>query len=105
LEVLVVLDVLYARARFADDLHCTTPALAAPSEGFVLRDARHPLLLAAGGTVVPFTLDMTGTARTLLLSGPNTGGKTVPLKAVGRIAVMTQSGIPAMRPTALRSTV
>jgi len=95
LEVLVVLDVLYARARFADDLHCTTPALAAPSEGFVLRDARHPLLLAAGGTVVPFTLDMTGTARTLLLSGPNTGGKTVLLKAVGLIAVMTQSGIPA----------
>lgn len=95
LEVLVILDVLYARARFADDLRCAAPALAAPSEGFVLRDARHPLLLAAGGTVVPFTLDMTGTARTLLLSGPNTGGKTVLLKAVGLIAVMTQSGIPA----------
>ncbi|MGH7625373.1 MAG: hypothetical protein ACREOJ_08645, partial [Gemmatimonadaceae bacterium] len=46
LEVLIVLDALYARARFADDLHCAAPALASPREGFVLCDARHPLLLA-----------------------------------------------------------
>ncbi|MBK5189678.1 MAG: endonuclease MutS2, partial [Gemmatimonadaceae bacterium] len=95
LEALVALDVLYARARFAEEIGCAPADFAPAHEGFVLRDARHPLLLARGGAVVPFDLEMSATERTLLLSGPNTGGKTVLLKAVGLISALAQSGIPA----------
>ncbi|HJU65472.1 MAG TPA: hypothetical protein VJ596_07330, partial [Gemmatimonadaceae bacterium] len=95
LEALTELDSLYARARFADDLACAPAALAAPEEGFALRHGRHPLLVARDGHVVPFDLEMLPGERTLLLSGPNTGGKTVLLKAVGLMSAMAQSGIPA----------
>jgi DNA mismatch repair protein MutS2 len=95
LEALVALDVLHARARFAEELGCIPAALVPASGGFALRNARHPLLLARGGAVVPFDLEMPAAERTLLLSGPNTGGKTVLLKAVGLISALAQSGIPA----------
>lgn len=95
LESLVVLDTLYARARFAEELGCAPADFVPAHEGFSLRDARHPLLLARGGAVVPFDLEMAASERTLLLSGPNTGGKTVLLKAVGLISALAQSGIPA----------
>lgn len=95
LDALVALDALYARARFADDFDCTSVELGAPSAGFAIQRGRHPLLLARGGAVVPFDLVMAPEERTLLVSGPNTGGKTVLLKAIGLIAMMTQAGIPA----------
>ena len=95
LEALVALDVLYARARFAEELGCSPADFVPAQEGFSLRNARHPLLLARGGDVVPFDLEMAASERTLLLSGPNTGGKTVLLKAVGLISALAQSGIPA----------
>jgi DNA mismatch repair protein MutS2 len=95
LEALIELDVLYARARFAEELGCAPADFVPAHEGFGLRDARHPLLLARGGAVVPFDLEMSASERTLLLSGPNTGGKTVLLKAVGLISALAQSGIPA----------
>ncbi|MDQ3697021.1 MAG: endonuclease MutS2 [Gemmatimonadota bacterium] len=95
LEALVELDALYARARFAAELRCAPVDLARPGEGFALHDGRHPLLLARGGEVVPFDLEMVPGERTLLLSGPNTGGKTVLLKAIGLVSAMTQAGIPA----------
>ncbi|MBA2684418.1 MAG: endonuclease MutS2 [Gemmatimonadaceae bacterium] len=95
LEALVALDVLYARARFAEELGCAPADFVPAHEGFSLRDARHPLLLARGGAVVPFDLEMSASERTLLLSGPNTGGKTVLLKALGLISALAQSGIPA----------
>ncbi|HMI58552.1 MAG TPA: endonuclease MutS2 [Gemmatimonadaceae bacterium] len=95
LEALVVLDTLYARARFAEELGCAPADFVPAHEGFSLRDARHPLLLARGGAVVPFDLEMAASERTLLLSGPNTGGKTVLLKALGLISALAQSGIPA----------
>src|SRR5512140_2663053 len=95
LEALVALDVMYARARFAEELGCAPAEFVPAHEGFSLRDARHPLLLARGGAVVPFDLEMASSERTLLLSGPNTGGKTVLLKAVGLISALAQSGIPA----------
>jgi DNA mismatch repair protein MutS2 len=95
LEALVALDVLHARARFAEALGCAPADFVPAHEGFSLRDARHPLLLARGGAVVPFDLEMAAGERTLLLSGPNTGGKTVLLKAVGLISALAQSGIPA----------
>jgi len=95
LEALIELDVLYARARFAEELGCAPADFVPAHEGFSLRDARHPLLLARGGAVVPFDLEMAASERTLLLSGPNTGGKTVLLKALGLISALAQSGIPA----------
>ncbi len=95
LEALVALDVLYARARFAEELGCAPADFVPAQGGFSLRDARHPLLLARGGAVVPFDLEMSTSERTLLLSGPNTGGKTVLLKALGLISALAQSGIPA----------
>ncbi len=95
LEALVELDSLYARARFGADFECAIPAIAGESEGFSIRAGRHPLLLAQQIDVVPFDLEMSGDERTLLLSGPNTGGKTVLLKAIGLFSAMVQAGIPA----------
>ena len=99
LDVLTELDALYARARFANDYGCASARLVPSRDGFALIDARHPLLLAQarddGREVVPFDLSLGEGERTLLVSGPNTGGKTVLLKAIGLISAMAQSGIPA----------
>jgi DNA mismatch repair protein MutS2 len=67
-------------------------------DGLVLRKARHPLLERTlkpkGIAVVPLTVEMDSYHRQLIISGPNTGGKTVALKTVGLLALMAQSGIP-----------
>ncbi len=95
LDVLAELDSLGARARYAIDAGCAAPLLAEPGEGFQIRAGRHPLLLAQGLAVVPFDLDMDAGEKTLLLSGPNTGGKTVLLKSIGLFSAMLRSGVPA----------
>jgi DNA mismatch repair protein MutS2 len=95
LDALVELDTLAARARYAIDFTCATPTLAEPEAGMQIREGRHPLLLAQGIPVVPFDLEMAPTERTLLLSGPNTGGKTVLLKSVGLFSAMVAAGLPA----------
>lgn len=95
LEALVVLDSLYARARYAIASACGQVRLREAGTGFRILDGRHPLLLAQGIAVVPFSLAMELEERTLLISGPNTGGKTVLLKALGLVSLMLQSGIPA----------
>ena len=95
LEALIVLDSLYGRARYGVAARCADAELAAARDGFHVHDGRHPLLLAQGIAVVPFDLMMEPTERTLLVSGPNTGGKTVLLKALALCALMVQSGIPA----------
>jgi DNA mismatch repair protein MutS2 len=95
LDALVELDSLWARARFADDFRCGAVQLVRAGDGFSIQDGRHPLLLARGGEVVPFDLTMEPGERTLLLSGPNTGGKTVLLKAIGLVSALTQAGVPA----------
>ena len=94
LESLVALDALYARARWAHELECHPVTLVHPGEGFAIREGRHPLLLAQHGSVVPFDLEMLPDERTLLVSGPNTGGKTVLLKALGLASALAQAGIP-----------
>ncbi|MCA0376375.1 MAG: Smr/MutS family protein [Gemmatimonadetes bacterium] len=91
---LVALDALYARARWMLEAQCAPVAFGAPADGLSIVDGRHPLLLAGGTTVVPFDLTLTADERTLLVSGPNTGGKTVLLKAVGLLAALAQSGVP-----------
>ncbi len=95
LEALIALDALYGRARYALAAKCHDAELVAARDGFLVRDGRHPLLLAQGVAVVPFDLAMGPDERTLLVSGPNTGGKTVLLKALALCALMVQSGIPA----------
>jgi DNA mismatch repair protein MutS2 len=94
-DALATLDALFARARYALEFRCMATTLVASREGFVVHDGRHPLLLAQGIGVVPFDLEMNPQERTLLVSGPNTGGKTVLLKALALISAMVQSGIPA----------
>ncbi len=96
LDALVALDSLYARARYAIAFGCAPTILAAGGRGFSILDGRHPLLLARDrSSVVPFALTMEAGEHTLLVSGPNTGGKTVLLKALALISLMAQSGIPA----------
>ncbi len=64
----------------------------------LLHKARHPLLernlKSKGGKVIPISLELEGPRRELIITGPNTGGKTVSLKTVGLLALMAQSGIP-----------
>jgi DNA mismatch repair protein MutS2 len=94
LALLVRMDAVLARGRYAVRFGGTLPeVLAAGTEELVVVQGHHPLLLAREGEVVPFDLRMERGERTLLISGPNTGGKTVLLKALGLLALLTQSGI------------
>jgi len=90
--VLIEIDALAARARYAQRYHCTQPIL--DDDEIVLRDARHPMLLARERPVVPIDLLLGRGKRVLVISGPNTGGKTVALKTLGLLALMAQCGIP-----------
>jgi DNA mismatch repair protein MutS2 len=94
LDALVALDALYARARYALRADGHTPRmLPAGTEDYEVVRGFHPLLLARDAGVVPFDLHMDEGERTLLISGPNTGGKTVLLKAIGLISLLAQSGV------------
>jgi DNA mismatch repair protein MutS2 len=90
---LIELDSLFARARYALHVQGHRPDVAAESRALVLVNTRHPILLATASEVVPFDLSMEPDERTLLVSGPNTGGKTVLLKAIGLTAALTQAGV------------
>ncbi len=89
---LVDLDVLAARARFAHRYRCTQPQI--DDAEVRLLQARHPALLFTGRHVTPVDLLMPPEKRILVITGPNTGGKTVALKTLGLLALMAQSGIP-----------
>jgi DNA mismatch repair protein MutS2 len=95
-RVLALVDSLQARARFARDYDCVAPAIA--PELLRFEGARHPLLekrlRATGGHIVPLTLELTATNRQIIISGPNTGGKTVTLKTTALLAMMAQAGLP-----------
>jgi DNA mismatch repair protein MutS2 len=103
-EVLGELELQFAKARFAEDYNCV-PVLMGRQEPrgdssprLVVINARHPLLernlKAKGGRVVPISIELEGERLELVITGPNTGGKTVALKTVGLLALMAQSGIP-----------
>jgi DNA mismatch repair protein MutS2 len=98
LHALAQADSLYARARYALAHGGTRPVVTAVDwrSGHVAYravEARHPLLETGGEPVVPFHLDLQSDERVLLISGPNAGGKTVLLKAIGLLSAMAQSGI------------
>ncbi len=101
-SILAEVESHFARARFAIALNCVSPVF---TEELALTAARHPLLelrmraaAAATGdeakTPVPLTILLPLDARQLIISGPNTGGKTVSLKTLGLLSLMAQSGIP-----------
>jgi DNA mismatch repair protein MutS2 len=87
-SVLSHLDSILARARYSIAHSCTRPETA--STEFKLIKARHPLL---GGGAVPITIEIGEGTKGLIISGPNTGGKTVSLKTAGLLALMHQFGL------------
>ncbi|MFZ0734570.1 MAG: endonuclease MutS2 [Candidatus Sulfotelmatobacter sp.] len=121
-EALAELELQFAKARFAEDYNCVEVKFSPRSDSrlgcstgeasLLLQNARHPLLernlKSKGSLVVPITVELErGVAqvspslqdlgkdfRQLVITGPNTGGKTVTLKTVGLLALMAQSGIP-----------
>ncbi|MGC1872147.1 MAG: endonuclease MutS2, partial [Acidobacteriaceae bacterium] len=112
--ILAEVESLFARARFATDFQCIAPVFSPKgSERIYLKAARHPLLekrlrgealsrrssgndtaSAAAKSIVPLDLELPADTPQLIISGPNTGGKTVALKTVGLLALMAQAGIP-----------
>jgi DNA mismatch repair protein MutS2 len=92
-DALVELDSLLARARYALHVNGSRPQIDAEGRTLVIVHGRHPLLLESTHEVVPFDLTLEHGERTMLVSGPNTGGKTVLLKAIGLLAALTQAGV------------
>ncbi len=99
-EVIAELDLIFARGKYADELKGTEPVLQPmPSTkksdhpGCIIRiyEARHPLLDPQ--TVVPIDVDLDPQTYALIITGPNTGGKTVTLKTIGLLALMAQAGL------------
>jgi DNA mismatch repair protein MutS2 len=105
-DALAELEMQFAKARFAEDYNCVEVKLCGDiclghpaTEGrLLLHEARHPLLernlKSKGRSVVPVTVELEGERRQLIITGPNTGGKTVTLKTVGLLVLMAQSGLP-----------
>jgi len=97
--VLAEVETLLVRARFAQEFACVRPRFSEEfSPLFALNQARHPLLEKRlrinNGKIVPLTLGLSGEERQLIISGPNTGGKTVSLKTAGLLSIMALGGIP-----------
>lgn len=88
-EILVRLDLIFAKAKLSYKLNCQSAACEAG--GIVLRRARHPLLDQA--RAVPISLELGASFDTLVITGPNTGGKTVSIKTIGLLAAMNQCGL------------
>jgi DNA mismatch repair protein MutS2 len=98
-EVLAELELQFAKGRFAEDYNCVAVRLGSDSGSqLVLHRARHPLLERTlklkKAAIVPVTIELENDRRQLVITGPNTGGKTVTLKTLGLLALMAQSGIP-----------
>jgi DNA mismatch repair protein MutS2 len=122
-DILAELELQFAKARFAEDYNCVAVTLSqgadvehgtsndqeprgdsrsrlskASEARLLLHRARHPLLernlKLKNAKIVPITIELEGDHRQLVITGPNTGGKTVSLKTLGLLALMAQSGIP-----------
>ena len=93
MEVLAVLDCIAAKAAFGQLIEGRAVTLNARAR-IALRQARHPLLVLSRKHVVPNDVVLDESVRVLVISGPNTGGKTVTLKMVGLFALMVRVGLP-----------
>lgn len=91
-SALTEFDALAARARFTRHYHCVQPVL--DDNSVDLRQARHPVLLFTERSVTAVDLQMLHGKQVLVITGPNTGGKTVALKTLGLLTVMAHSGLP-----------
>ncbi len=101
LETMSELELQFAKARFAQEYECVAVKFLEPGadgDVLVLEKARHPLLernLRANNIpVVPMSIHMDAAHRQIVISGPNTGGKTVSLKTLGLLALIAQAGVP-----------
>jgi len=88
-EAVAKVDFILAKARLSEDMEAGSPLVVNKPE-IKLVKARHPLLT---GNVVPISVELGRGYRFLVITGPNTGGKTVTLKTIGLMAVMTQAGL------------
>ncbi len=88
-EILVQLDLIFAKAKLSYKLNCEAASM--EGRGIVLRKARHPLLDQA--KAVPIDVELGDSFDTLVITGPNTGGKTVSIKTIGLLAAMHQCGL------------
>ncbi|UCE23281.1 MAG: endonuclease MutS2 [Candidatus Zixiibacteriota bacterium] len=89
------LDLIHAAALFSNQIKGSRPAID-DSPVFDLKDARHPLLVVQFGSVekvVPSSIGLDDSRRAILVTGPNTGGKTIALKTIGLTVLMAQSGL------------
>jgi DNA mismatch repair protein MutS2 len=98
-EMLAELELQFAKARFAEEYGCVPVTYKGHIKAPVaLCNARHPLLdrnlKSKGGRIVPVSVELEGERRQLVITGPNTGGKTVSLKTLGLLVLMGQAGIP-----------
>ena len=98
MKCLAAIDLAQAKARLGAELDAPLPAaddslawIGGESGDLILHVARHPLLT---GDVVPISTQLTSEARCVLITGPNTGGKTVALKTAGLLCLMAQAGLP-----------
>ncbi len=98
LEAAAEIDLALGLARLAEEMRAVRPVIL-EEPGLRLRDARHPLLQEP----VPISVELSAARRLLVITGPNTGGKTVSLKTVGLLQLMTQCGmhIPAAEGSAM----
>ena len=90
IEAMEILDFIFAKAKLSLEMGAN-PAEVVPEKKIAIHKGRHPLIDRE--TVVPLDFEIGGDTRGIIVTGPNTGGKTVAIKTVGLLSVMTQCGL------------
>jgi len=92
MESLAVLDLIYAKARLAKSMDAVKCPINQDSK-MQLKEARNPELTLDGETVIPNSIEWEASTKVVIISGPNTGGKTVTLKTLGLLSLMVRAGL------------